>query len=98
MLRASSLDIEALPLPDHHDYRDLPWPAHTADVVLTEKDAVKLKPAQVGATRVWVAALDFATSAAFDDALIALLPTPATHSHEKSPETSPEGAHGSPTA
>lgn len=90
MLRASGLSIETLALPDHHDYRSLPWPAHTEDVVLTEKDAVKLKPARMGRTRVWVAALDFATGTAFDNALMALLPSPLVRP--------PENAHGSPTA
>ena len=48
-----------LPLPDHHDFRALPWPATTGDVVVTEKDAVKLDPAQRIGSRVWVATLDF---------------------------------------
>jgi tetraacyldisaccharide 4'-kinase len=90
MLRASGLDIDPLALPDHHDYRDLPWPAGTADVVLTEKDAVKLSTARAGRTNVWVAALDFGTGEAFELALAALLPDP--------PDRRPENAHGSPTA
>ncbi len=90
MLRASGLDIDPLALPDHHDYHELPWPAGTADVVLTEKDAVKLNPARVGRTNVWVAALDFGTGETFELALAALLPTP--------PDRRPENAHGSPTA
>ena len=60
MLEAEGLAIERLPLPDHHDYRTLPWPAGTADVLVTEKDAVKLAPSAVGATRVWVVGLDLA--------------------------------------
>jgi tetraacyldisaccharide 4'-kinase len=90
MLRDAGLKIEPLALPDHHDYAALPWPAHTEDVVLTEKDAVKLKPGRIGSTRVWVAALDFAPGAAFEDALVALLPSPA--------DRPPENSHGSPTA
>jgi tetraacyldisaccharide 4'-kinase len=90
MLRAAGLTIDPLALPDHHDYATLPWPAHTEDVVLTEKDAVKLKPDGIGRTRVWVAALDFALGPAFDDALIAMLPNP--------PACPPENAHGSPIA
>lgn len=74
MLRGHGLAITPLPLPDHHDYAALPWPADTPDVVLTEKDAIKLEPARIGSTRVWVAPLDFALDAAFDAALIALLP------------------------
>ncbi|MEP7100863.1 MAG: tetraacyldisaccharide 4'-kinase, partial [Burkholderiales bacterium] len=69
MLREHGLKITELPLPDHHAYATLPWPADTADVVLTEKDAIKLDAAQVGATRVWVAPLDFALDAAFEAAL-----------------------------
>ena len=73
MLRAHGLAFKPLPLPDHHAYATLPWPADTADVVLTEKDAIKLDPARIGVTRVWVAPLDFALDAAFDAALLALL-------------------------
>jgi tetraacyldisaccharide 4'-kinase len=76
MLQDAGLTITPLPLPDHHDYRTLPWPADTADVVLTEKDAIKLRDAPLGSTRVWVAPLDFAFDAAFEAALIALLPPP----------------------
>ena len=90
MLRASGLNIEAMALPDHHGYSELPWPTQTADVVVTEKDAVKLDPARMGRTRVWVAALDLRTHPSFDAALLALLPPPSPHS--------PENAHGSPTA
>jgi tetraacyldisaccharide 4'-kinase len=76
MLRERGLAITPLPLPDHHDYAALPWPTDAADVVLTEKDAIKLDPARIGTTRVWVAPLDFALDAAFDSALFALLPPP----------------------
>jgi tetraacyldisaccharide 4'-kinase len=58
MLRAAGLDIAELPLPDHHPYATLPWPDATAEVVLTEKDAVKLSPGRLGPTRVWVVPLD----------------------------------------
>ena len=74
LLRAQGLQFTELPLPDHHDYAALPWPAGTPDVVVTEKDAVKLDPQRMSATRVWVAALDFRTSPQFDRELIALLP------------------------
>ena len=66
------------------------WPADTPDVVLTEKDAVKLAPARAGATRVWVAALDFALPAAFETALLSLLPAP--------PQPLPRPDHGNQTA
>ena len=78
MLHDAGLTVTPLALPDHHDYACLPWPPTTADVVLTEKDAVKIDPQRIGGTRVWVAALDFKPPAAFDAALIALLPPPGT--------------------
>jgi tetraacyldisaccharide 4'-kinase len=76
LLRSHGLSFTPLALPDHYDFATLPWPADATDVVLTEKDAVKLDPAATGATRVWVAALDFVPDAAFDAALAALLPPP----------------------
>ena len=72
MLEAQGLRIDRLPLPDHHGFDPLPWPAGTADLIVTEKDAVKLPPAAVGNTRVWVATLDFQPEPAFDAALRAL--------------------------
>ena len=59
MLEAAGLTIDRLPLSDHHDYADLPWPAGTAELITTEKDAVKLAPDRLGATHVWVVGLDF---------------------------------------
>jgi tetraacyldisaccharide 4'-kinase len=73
LLRAAGLDVQTLGLDDHHDYARLPWPAGTPDVVVTEKDAVKLDPARMGPTRVWVAALDFAPDPAFETGLLHLL-------------------------
>lgn len=73
MLREHELDITPLALPDHHDYAALPWLPGTPDVIVTEKDAIKLDPARMGTTRVWVAPLDFALGADFENALIALL-------------------------
>ncbi len=77
MLRDAGLDISPLPLADHFDYATLPWPPDAADVVVTEKDAAKLDPARMGATRVWVAALDFALPAAFNAQLLRLLGPPS---------------------
>ncbi len=74
MLRAQGLRIAELPLPDHHDFAVLPWPANTDHVIVTEKDAVKLKPETVGSTRVWVATLDFELSPAFAFELMQWLP------------------------
>lgn len=73
MLAAAGLQIERLPLPDHHPYRTLPWPADTADVLVTEKDAVKLQPDAMGSARVWVLPLDFQLPAGLLDELSALL-------------------------
>jgi tetraacyldisaccharide 4'-kinase len=84
MLRERGLTITPLPLPDHHDFVALPWPSDTADVIVTEKDAIKLDPSRLGATRVWVAPLDFDLDAPFVDALTALLPPPVPR-HGNSP-------------
>jgi len=59
MLRDLGLQPTALPLPDHHAFEQLPWPADTPDVLVTEKDAVKLPHEPAGDTRIWVVALDF---------------------------------------
>ena len=63
-LRQAGLEVRELPLPDHHDYASLAWSEETADVIVTEKDAVKLDPQRVARERpqstVWVAPLDFA--------------------------------------
>jgi tetraacyldisaccharide 4'-kinase len=59
MLEAEGLDVARLPLPDHATFDVLPWPDGTSDVVVTEKDAVKLAGRPLGSTRVWVATLDF---------------------------------------
>ena len=74
MLREQGLTVIEHPLPDHHAFAAIDWPAGTADVVLTEKDAVKLRPERAGAVRVWVAALDFALPAACEQEVLALLP------------------------
>ena len=59
MLRDAGLQLQELPLPDHHGFDPLPWPADTPEVLVTEKDAVKLPRAGGGSTRIWVATLDF---------------------------------------
>jgi len=78
MLRAHGLAITPRPLPDHFNYAALPWAADVADVIVTEKDAIKIDPLRTGATRVWVAPLDFTLDAAFSAALFELLPPPGT--------------------
>lgn len=80
MLRDAGLAITEWPLPDHHPFATVNWPAGTCDVVLTEKDAVKIRPERSGDVRVWVAALDFAFDAACERELLALLP-PRPPSH-----------------
>ena len=76
MLRSAGLTIEPLPLPDHYGFATPPWPAATRDVLLTEKDAVKLPPdadadADADARpRLWVVGLDFRLP---DDFVAALL-------------------------
>ncbi|MDM4765742.1 tetraacyldisaccharide 4'-kinase [Pelomonas sp. SE-A7] len=81
MLQTQGLSLTGtLSLPDHADFSPLPWPADTADLVLTEKDAVKLRPEAVGSTRVWVVALDFRPDPAFEQALLERLkPLIASH-------------------
>jgi tetraacyldisaccharide 4'-kinase len=76
MLEAAGLTIERLPLPDHHDYATLPWPAATPEVIVTEKDAVKLAGRGSGGTRVWVAPLDFRLPAPFVAAVLQRLGRP----------------------
>ena len=76
MLRDEGLSFTPMPLPDHFDFAALPWPADSTDVVLTEKDAVKLGPERLGSTRVWVVALDFEPGPVFEAELLALLPAP----------------------
>jgi tetraacyldisaccharide 4'-kinase len=75
MLREAGLDIVEHALPDHHDFARLDWPAGTTDVMLTEKDAVKIAPRRAAGVRLWVAALDFGFEADFERAVLALLPS-----------------------
>lgn len=84
LLRQAGLGFQALPLPDHHPYRQLPWPPEAADVLVTEKDAVKLHPAAVGRTRVWVVPLDLALPAGLWSALHQRLAA-----HDAHPASSP---------
>jgi tetraacyldisaccharide 4'-kinase len=88
MLQAAGLQITACPQPDHAPYTTLPWPAGTTEVVLTEKDAVKLSAQRTGATRVWVVPLDLELPDALVADLLALLGPPAPRS-PSSPDTKP---------
>jgi tetraacyldisaccharide 4'-kinase len=87
MLRRAGLDIEPLPLPDHFDFTTLPWPADITEVIVTEKDAVKLDPMRVGGLQVWVVALDFQPAPAFDAEVLRLLGSPSLS------ETAPVHGH-----
>jgi tetraacyldisaccharide 4'-kinase len=79
MLRAQGLQIAELPLPDHDPFTTLPWPHTAHHVIVTEKDAVKLRPGHMGQTKVWVATLDFEIDAAIARQLLPwLLPAPTT--------------------
>jgi tetraacyldisaccharide 4'-kinase len=69
MLTEQGLRFTPLPLPDHHDFATLPWPADTRHVLITEKDAVKLRPEALGWTQAWVVALDFQPDPDFEQAL-----------------------------
>ena len=74
LLRQHGLVFYRLALADHHPFTTLPWRADASDVIVTEKDAVKIEPGRSGNTRVWVAALDFRLGPGFESDLMALLP------------------------
>ena len=90
MLSAEGLRFDPLPLPDHARFDSLPWPADTPDVLVTEKDAVKLRPeAMPPGQRVWVLPLDLQAPPDFErelrDALSALLGPPPGLPHGPTP-------------
>ena len=66
-LRESRAGITALA--DHADFTQLPWSDAAVDLIVTEKDAIKLNPTRLRQerplTRVWVAGLDFHPEQAF---------------------------------
>lgn len=81
-LRAQGLTLpatQALPMPDHAAYDTLPWPDTAADLLVTEKDAVKLDPARLArerpGTTVWVVPLRYALPPDLVSDLLACLPT-----------------------
>lgn len=78
MLEAAGCRIVRQPLPDHASFSPLPWPDGTPDVLVTEKDAVKLRPGGMGNTRVWVVTLDFRLPPDFTAALDRMLPNPGS--------------------
>ena len=77
MLEACGLEItERHALPDHFDFATRPWRSDDGDVLVTEKDAVKLRPApgsKPSGPRIWVVTLDFRPEHAFEQALHARL-------------------------
>jgi tetraacyldisaccharide 4'-kinase len=82
-LQAAGLTLgtaDTLALDDHHDHARLPWPAATTDVVVTEKDAVKLDPQRLAAERpglrVWVVPLEMVLPTTFTRRVQAALGTP----------------------
>ena len=86
-LQGEGLMFTPLPLPDHHAFDTLPWPQDTADVVLTEKDAVKLAGKALGRTRVWVAPLDLEFDLGFAAAVKRLFPHPPSRTTSWPPLT-----------
>jgi tetraacyldisaccharide 4'-kinase len=97
-LHAHGIDVSPLPLRDHARFDSLPWGESVRDLIVTEKDAVKLEPGRVARerprTRVWVAGLDFSPEPAFWtelDAALARLP-----GRSGSALTSPPTRHGHP--
>jgi tetraacyldisaccharide 4'-kinase len=96
MLREQGLSIVERAVGDHDDFARLPWPISASDVIVTEKDAVKLPASRPIGSRVWVARLDFAPEAAFGAALLALLPPPRADAIPASPP--PADAHGNAIA
>jgi tetraacyldisaccharide 4'-kinase len=93
MLEAMGLSFVRWPLPDHFDWRRPPPLGQDQQLVITEKDAVKLHrwlaadPASghAMAQRVWVAPLDFRIPEALVDEMQALLPA-ATRALAPSPQ------------
>jgi len=83
-LAALGFNTHPVACDDHARYTALPWPEGIAHVIVTEKDAVKMRPERVRqerpGTQVWVAALDFRPDTSFWQAIdSALTRLPRTH-------------------
>jgi tetraacyldisaccharide 4'-kinase len=76
MLRAEGLRVREIALADNHRFDVLPWPADGATVLVTEKDAVKLRPVAAGTTAVWVLRLDLTLPPGLVASLLSHLPKP----------------------
>lgn len=70
MLEALGLVLRRWPLPDHADWRTVPWPPGGTPVLVTEKDAVKLQPTHPDAHRLHVVQLDFLLPAALVEEIL----------------------------
>jgi tetraacyldisaccharide 4'-kinase len=83
MLEQQGIQLHRCPLPDHADLATLPWPATAGQVLITEKDAVKLPPAPPGGPGIWVVALDFQLPDTLTDVLSKALAStqPGRHRH-----------------
>jgi tetraacyldisaccharide 4'-kinase len=84
MLRDEGLTLSVTrALADHDPYVALPWREDTPDVVITEKDAVKLPLQRTqgteSATRIWVVPLDLEPDVAFAAAIKRHFPHPPKH-------------------
>ncbi len=88
MLRSAGLDITEQSLPDHFDFRSLPWPAETSELLMTEKDAIKIEPSRLPNCTAWVLPLDLQLDPTVADTLRQLLPFPAPSA---SPTDAPHG-------
>ena len=70
-LESHGLQLERWPCADHADHRELPFPPEAVEVIVTEKDAVKLEPDRLARERpgscVWVAPLSLALPEALID-------------------------------
>lgn len=86
-LRVLGIEVTPCPLRDHADFDTLPWGPEVRELLVTEKDAVKLDPQRMARerpdTQIWVAALDFSPEPSFWnelDAALTRLPQPPRRS------------------
>jgi len=89
MLEATGLQLRRLALPDHAQFSPRPWTDGAEPVIVTEKDAVKIRPDAPDAGRIHVAALDFELPLPVIAAVLAALPSPAPRTHGSPPDRTP---------
>ncbi len=95
MLEALGLDLRRLPLPDHFPYLECPWDDPDAEVVTTEKDAVKLgrlSQPSLGGARIWVLPLDLQLPQGLIDDVLARLPAAPLADQPSSLPSPPSGS------